>query len=117
MKLYHGSNSRFTKFVTPTGADVLDVTSGGVVYLTDNYDVAVKYATSTAAKKGGSPVVYTIDVEVDDINVVPVKLQRERQGLPKKAAKYVRGIYVCRPSYINVHGIECLSLYDAFVKS
>lgn len=53
MVLFHGSPKKFDVFKTPTSLSKMDVTKGGVVYLTNDYNAAAKYAG-----KGG--FVYTV---------------------------------------------------------
>ena len=86
MTLYHGSKELFSSFETPTKTSVMDVTKGGVVYLTESESVARKYS------QGG----YIYTVEAGD-SLVSYAEQRKRQGLGKKAKKYLRGVWVALP--------------------
>jgi hypothetical protein len=67
---------------TPTGASCMDVTAGGVVYLTDTPDACERYGT-----------VYEIEVA----GAVSYAEQRRRQGLPVKKSRYTRGVWVALP--------------------
>lgn len=85
MILYHASPRALPVgdcLRTPTGASVMDVTAGGVVYLAD---------TPAACKRYGQ--VYEIEVT----NAVPYAEQRRRQGLPVKKSRYTRGVWVALP--------------------
>lgn len=91
MELYHGSDiSNIHHLCTPTGAEVMDVTVGGVVYLTDTPEAAARYGR----------YVYTVEVA----NPVPYALQRERQGLARKKGRYTRGVYVALPRDCTIIG-------------
>lgn len=94
MRLYHGTNRKFDEYRTPTCRDILDVTVGGVVYMTSDINVARKYA----GQKGH---VLSVSVVADGKNVVSYADQRKKQNLAKKARKYVRDVYVCTPSFLN----------------
>lgn len=94
MILYHGSPKKFVSFRTPTGRDELDVTTGGVIYLTSDKEVARKYA-------GKDGFICILNIKEGTKGVVPYKLQRELQKLPKKHNKYLRGVYVATPSTAN----------------
>lgn len=89
MILYHGTQQKFDRFKTPTGLEVMDVTRGGVVYLTEDYDVAKRYA-----KQGG----YVATVEADATSYAA---QLAKQGR-KKQKKYVRGVWVALPSQCTI---------------
>lgn len=85
MKLYHGTNVNLPigeSLETPTGKSEMNVTSGGVVYLTD---------TPGACRRYGN--VY----EIKAVHAVPYAEQRQRQGLPKKKGRYTRGVWVACP--------------------
>ncbi len=89
--LYHGSPVYFNHFRTPTGCEVMDVTSGGVIYLTEDIKVARKYA-------GRRGYVY----EVSAPSAIPYGLQREKQGLPPKNRRYIKGVWVALPSACDI---------------
>ena len=72
---------------TPTGASVMDVTAGGVVYMTDTPDACKRYGD-----------VYEIEVT----GAVPYAEQRRRQGLPKKRGRYTRGVWVALPENTTI---------------
>lgn len=93
MVYYHGSKTKFNNFRTPTGVEVMDVTAGGVVYLTSDRNVAARYA-------GRNGFVATVSG-----NVVPYKEQLRRQGR-KKNNKYVRNVFVGLPSQLKILGWE-----------
>ena len=89
MALYHGSTVKFDRFKTPTGLELMDITKGGVVYLTSDIEVARKYAG-----KGG----YIAIVEGE---VVSYKDQLRKQGR-RKHNKYVRNVFVGLPSKLEI---------------
>lgn len=93
--LYHGSPRRFETFKTPTGRSVMDVTVGGVVYLTADRSVASKYA-------GPGGYIYTVAAP----DAVPYAEQRAAQGLAKKSGKYTRGVWVCLPEGCSIVAVE-----------
>jgi hypothetical protein len=97
--LYHGTKKTFDKFETPTGREEVDVTKGGVVYLTSDIEVAKKYA---------GPNGYVCVAEVAE--PISYKEQRRKQGLPKKKGKYTRDIYIALP--IDVEIKEFLRVRD-----
>lgn len=81
MKLYHGSPACFSAFRTPTGREEMDVTRGGVIYLTECKKTAQKYA-------GRHGYVYTVAAP----SAVPYAEQRRRQNLPQKQALPARRV-------------------------
>ena len=89
MKYYHGSKKKFSNFRTPTGVEVMDVTKGGVVYLTSDINVARRYAGN-----GGYVATVTGDV-------VSYRDQLAAQGR-KKHNKYVRNVFVGLPSQLSI---------------
>lgn len=91
MILYHGSPKKFSEFKTPTGLSEWDVTKGGVVYLTEDREVAKKYA-------GEGGYVYSVLVS----QAVPYAEVRKRQGLKKKKGKYTRGVWVTLPELCTI---------------
>lgn len=92
MTLFHGTtNPPFDSFKTPTGLEKMDVTRGGVVYLTDQAEVASKYAGETG---------WVAEVQVE--NPVTYAEQRRLQGLGPKAKKYTRGVYVALPREVTI---------------
>lgn len=90
-KLYHGTKKTFEKFKTPTGLEELDVTKGGVIYLTSNILKAKKYA---------GPNGYICIAEVT--RPISYKEQRKKQGLPKKKGRYTTDIYIALPGNIKI---------------
>lgn len=85
MTYYHASRTQLPVgecLRTPTGRSCLDVTNGGVVYLTDTPDACRRYGR-----------VYVIAVTA----AVPYGAQRQRQGLPPKSRRYTRGVWVALP--------------------
>ena len=90
MKLYHGSKKTLPiggSLKTPTGVSILDVTSGGVVYLTDTPAACARYG-----------VVYEIDVS----SAIPYAVQRAAQGLAAKKGRFTRGVYVALPENTRI---------------
>ena len=90
MRLYHGSKKNLpvgASLRTPTGASMMDVTAGGVVYLTDTPESCRRYGR-----------VYSVDVT----EAVPYAEQRQHQGLPKKKGRYTRGVWVALPENTRV---------------
>ena len=90
MTLYHASLRPLPLgdcLRTPTGASCMDVTAGGVVYLTDSPEACQRYGD-----------VYEIDVR----EAVPYAEQRRRQGLPKKKGRYTRGVWVALPENTRI---------------
>ena len=88
--LYHASQKALpigASLRTPTGASCLDVTAGGVVYLTDSPDACRRYGT-----------VYEITVS----GAVPYADQRTRQSLPPKKRRYTRGVWVALPQNTRI---------------
>jgi hypothetical protein len=73
----------------------MDVTKGGVVYLTEDRDVARRYAG-----KGG--YVY----EVETVEARSYAEQRKLQGLSKKKGKYTRGVWVCLPKNCRITSVS-----------
>ena len=87
MILYHASPRQLPVgecLRTPTGASAMDVTAGGVVYLTGTPEACERYGT-----------VYAIEVAC----AVPYAEQRRRQGLPAKKGRYTRGVFVALPEH------------------
>lgn len=95
MKLFHGSPRKFESFLTPTGLSEMDVTKGGVVYLTEDRDVARRYA-------GKDGYVY----EVDALEARSYAEQRKLQGLKKKKGKYTRGVWVALPVNCRITSVS-----------
>lgn len=95
MRLFHGSPRKFDSFVTPTGLSEMDVTKGGVVYLTEDRDVASRYA-------GKDGYVYT----VESSNARSYAEQRKLQNLKKKKGKYTRGVWVCLPQDCRITSVS-----------
>lgn len=90
MTLYHASQRPLPVgdcLRTPTGASVMDVTAGGVVYLADS---------PTACERYGD--VYEIAVT----EAVPYAEQRRRQGLQKKKGRYTRGVWVALSEHTSI---------------
>jgi hypothetical protein len=90
MLLYHGSKARLPiggRLRTPTGASCMDVTSGGVVYMTDDPKSCGRYGA-----------VYAIE----SVDAVQYAVQRQRQGLPKKKGRYTRGVWVALPENTKI---------------
>ena len=90
MTLYHASRLSLPvgdHLRTPTGVSCMDVTAGGVVYLTDSPEACQRYGD-----------VYEIDVA----DAVPYAEQRRRQGLPKKKGRYTRGVWVALPENTRI---------------
>lgn len=90
MILYHASPHSLPigdHLRTPTGASCMDVTQGGVVYLTDTPEACQRYGT-----------VYEIAVS----DAVPYTEQRRRQGLTKKKGRYTRGVWVALPENTQI---------------
>ena len=88
--LYHASTVSLPvgeSLRTPTGASCMDVTAGGVVYLTDSPEACQRYGD-----------VYEIVVS----EAVPYAEQRRRQGLPKKRGRYTRGVWVALPENTTI---------------
>lgn len=90
-ELYHGTKEKFDTFKTPTNLEKMDVTKGGVIYLSSDINVAKKYA---------GPHGYVCIAEVE--NPISYKDQREKQNLPKKHNKYLRKVYVALPIDIKI---------------
>lgn len=91
--LYHGSPAELAageSLRTPTGASAMDVTAGGVVYLTDTPDACRRYGT-----------VYAVSV----VGAVPYAEQRRRQSLPTKKGRFTRGVYVALPENTRILGL------------
>lgn len=88
--LYHGtSKTPFSDFRTPTGRDDWAITEGGVVYLTDDMNVAARYAGPA-----GNIAVITAP------QAKPYKQALQEIGR-KKAPKYTRGVWVVPPHLIQ----------------
>lgn len=90
MILYHGSKIDLPigkSLKTPTGTSIMDVTAGGVVYMADKPGLVRSYGS-----------VYEIEV----IDAISYAVQRERQGLAKKQAKYTDGVYVALPENTKI---------------
>lgn len=90
MKLYHASTRTLPSgdhLRTPTGASCMDVTAGGVVYLTETPEACARYGD-----------VY----EIDAVDPVPYAEQRRRQGLPEKKSRYTRGVWVALPENTTI---------------
>lgn len=90
MILYHGTQANLPideSLRTPTGNSEMDVTRGGVIYLTDNSQACQRYGN-----------VYEIAVS----NAVPYAEQRKLQGLAKKKGRYTRGVWVALPENTKI---------------
>jgi len=102
-ELYHGTSNSFKNFQTPTGVEKMDVTSGGVVYLTESYSDAKKYALADKKKRGSlHAYVHTVESK----NAISYSDQREIQNLPKKKNRFVRGVWVALPSDCKIISTE-----------
>lgn len=94
MILYHGSEAQLVlggPLRTPTGASCMNVTAGGVVYLTDSPEACRRYGR-----------VYAVEATT----AVPYAEQRRRQGLPPKKGRYTRGVWVALPGATRIMEIE-----------
>lgn len=88
--LYHASKKELPiggSLKTPTGRSEMDVTKGGVVYLTEYPEQCKRYGD-----------VYEIEVK----NPILYKKQRESQRLKKKKPRYTRGVYVALPENTKI---------------
>lgn len=90
MTMYHASTASLPvgdHLRTPTGASCMDVTAGGVVYLTDSPEACERYG----------------DVwEIEVVSALPYAEQRRRQGLQKKKGRYTRGVWVALPENTTI---------------
>lgn len=92
MILYHGSSVKLPyggQLKTPTGHSEMDVTSGGVVYMVDDFKKAARYGD-----------VYAI--EVNALDAIPYKEQRQKQNLEPKKARYTSGVWVALPESTRI---------------
>lgn len=88
MTLYHGTDRKFDKFKTPNDISKMDVTKGGVVYLTNDINKAKKYGQFIAVVNCNNPVSYSE--------------QRKIQGLSKKKGKYTTNVFVSLPENCKI---------------
>lgn len=65
--VYHGSNSDFNKFDQSKSRIINDNYGGGVAYFTDSPNVAKKYAKTMANKYGNEPILYSVNLSVNNI--------------------------------------------------
>ena len=87
---YHGSEAALKvgdSLQTPTGMSCMDVTGGGVVYLTDTPEASSRYGT-----------VYAVEA----IGAVSYAVQRAAQRLTKKKGRYTRGVWVALPENTRI---------------
>lgn len=90
--LFHGSpRGNIESFETPTGNEEMDVTTGGVIYLSSDQSAATKYS-----KNGGA--VYEVLVA----DPVLYAEQREKQSLPPKANEFLRNVFVALPNDVEI---------------
>lgn len=88
--LYHGSKKNLTigdNLKTPTGRSEMNVTSGGVVYLTEFPEDCKRYGD-----------VYAVEV----FNAIPYKKIRELQGLKPKKNRYTKNVWVALPENTKI---------------
>ena len=93
MKMYHASNHQLPageSLQTPNGVSCMDVTAGGVVYLTETPSDCARYGT-----------VYAIEA----VSAVRYIDQRAAQGLPPKNGRYTRGVWVALPEDTLILGV------------
>lgn len=64
--LYHGSGTRFKEFDRKKARVANDYFGGGVAYFTDKLPVAATYARSMAKQSKGDPLIYTVEVKLNN---------------------------------------------------
>ena len=64
--VYHGSNSRFSKFNPQKARIPNDLYGGGVAYFTDNLKIGIRYAKAMS-KYQGEPYLYTVTLSLSNI--------------------------------------------------
>lgn len=90
--LFHGSPAEdIEDLTTPTGKGDLDVTAGGAIYLSSDESAVTRYATESGA-------VYEVLVR----NPVLYAEQRRQQGLPAKANRFLRNVFIASPDDVEI---------------
>lgn len=97
-RMYHGTKSVFGEFKTPTLNEEMDVTRGGVIYLTSDIEEAKKYA----GPKGYVRIARTTDM-------ISYQEQRNIQGLPRKKGDRTRNVYVALPVNVEIESVIAVS--------
>ena len=93
--LYHGSNAEFSKFDQSKAKIVNDLYGGGVAYFTDSIPVAQSYARTMTKARGGTPVLYKVNLrlgrvfDVDDTFSGPELMEFVKHAASKDA--FLRG--------------------------
>lgn len=64
LTLYHGSNAEFDQFDQSKAKIVNDLYGGGIAYFTDSVPVAQSYARTMTNARGGSPVLYKVNLNL-----------------------------------------------------
>lgn len=91
--VYHGSGSRFNKFDQRKARVANDYFGGGVAYFTDKIPVAITYAKSMAKNTGGDPLIYEVQLKLNNYFDVDDKFTGEelKKVLPKDVEGFARG--------------------------
>lgn len=93
--LYHGSNAEFSEFDQSKAKIVNDLYGGGIAYFTDSIPVAKSYARTMSKTRGGSPVLYKVNLrlgrvfDVDDSFSGPELMEFVKHAASKDA--FLRG--------------------------
>lgn len=95
LTLYHGSNAEFSEFDQSRAKIVNDLYGGGIAYFTDSVSVAQSYARTMTKARGGTPVLYKVNLrlgqvfDVDDTFSGPELMEFVKHAASKDA--FLRG--------------------------